>query len=222
MGLFKANPIKKAARKEKRAEKKEVRAEKREERGGTRLGVAVKKVGKVVKQIGHTVLKVGENIAFAPIAIFKPMMIKELDRRGIAHTDMLHDIAPKFAKHVTGHHFEYFEEQMFSTGDLKINFSEKNSDGKHLVDVVASSIVKAIVEFFKNLKKKKESGTPMSESETKLLNDSEAVINTVEDIAIETTQDSVVYQIKNFVFSWKGVASLAGIVVILLFLFKKK
>lgn len=53
-----------------------------------------------VKTLVKKGLAVAEDVEFAPLLPFKPMMIKHLDKLGISHTKHLHDVVPKFLEHI--------------------------------------------------------------------------------------------------------------------------
>ena len=68
-------------------------------------------VKKILTAAEQALANVGEDIAFAPILVFKPMMIKRLASQGVSHSNLLSDIAKKFVKEVVmkSSNFESFE-----------------------------------------------------------------------------------------------------------------
>jgi hypothetical protein len=68
-------------------------------------------VKKILTAAEQALANVGEDIALAPLLIFKPMMVKRLDSQGVSHSNLLGDIAMRFAKEVVmkSSNFESFE-----------------------------------------------------------------------------------------------------------------
>lgn len=153
----------------------------------------------IVDKAKGAVKKVGGDVAFSPLLPFLPMMKKELDRLGVKHTNDLGEVSKSFVdnviKKIHGQHFEYV-------------------DGQNLYAEAASAIISTIIAFFQNIKDKKAKGEALSADEQRVLNTAESTINTVTDAAADSAQSALSSQVKDFIFSWKGGATLIGLIIL--------
>jgi len=114
-----------------------------------------------------------KDIPYAHLMPFKKMMIRQLDNKNIQHTGELHDIAQKFY-HVI------IKKQNF-TGN-RTNFGHWN-----IVEELASGVVKAIIEFIKQLIQKKKAaklaGVPddSTPAEKEMTEDAETGVKEADD-----------------------------------------
>ncbi len=121
----------------------------------------VKKAGANIIKKAKSVLKdAGDNVKYAPLLPFKPMMVLILKKKGEGVTIQtpLKTIAPLFYKRVI-------------KKETKVNYEEF----ENLDPITISVIVGAILSFLKSKQKDKEEGKPQTEEDaeiTKLANDS--------------------------------------------------
>jgi len=156
-----------------------------------RLMDDVKKAGqgiaKGLHKIGKNLVEMEEMVVLAP---FKGAMKHQLDKKGIKHSNKLKDIAPKFVKHIVkGSNFENYQgdlkhyedyeslenletleqyERYWANGEVPNFDNLGEEEGAKLATDVASSIINAVVDFFKTLLKKKKDGVPMTDAENKM------------------------------------------------------
>lgn len=147
-----------------------------------------KGVGKGIHKIGKNIVEVEQMVVLAP---FKKAMKKQLDKKGIKHSNKLKDIAPKFLKHVVkGSHFENYQ------GDLKhyedyeslerleniedYNYYWANGEIANLdpatatqASEAAANIVQVILDFFKTILTKKKDNQPSTDAEKEMVEDAE-------------------------------------------------
>lgn len=106
-------------------------------------------VKKIVKSAGETLQNVGEDAAFAPILIFKPMMVKRLDAMNVPHTKMLSDIAKKFYDNVVSK----------SSFETFVSVGYNATIGQGIAEVALTGdplpLVQAIIQWVKGLVTKK-------------------------------------------------------------------
>lgn len=97
----------------------------------------------------------------------------------------------------------------------------------------ASGLINEILAYIRKLKDKKEkaaaeqaAGQPVSDpltpEEEKVLGQAEQVSEEMQDMVKEEAENTVAGQVKEFIFSWKGAATLAAIVLLLYLALKKK
>lgn len=172
------------------------------------------KVGKALQKIKDGLVKVGTHVAFAPLVPLVPVMSAILNKRGIQHGKRIEDITESFYNNVvkpTGNHFDvmnfYFDEYSFDADnfdfDADLNFDEFNI----IPPGVIASIVGAIINFLKGIKKKKDAGVPLSAEEHIALDKLKEV-----ETQVDMTQDTFVDQLKHFFFSPLGIISVIVIV----------
>jgi hypothetical protein len=173
----------------------------------TKLGSAVQNIGtKIVdttKNIVDAAKETLKNPAFAPLVVLKPVMKSALQKKGIKYkSDSVEDLAEAF-------HTAIVKKQPY-----KANYSyEVNNLDPFLV----TTIVTAIIDFIKNLKKKKEDGIALTNEEQIILNEAEKVAATVTDYA----KDEAKFQVGDFL-SKNWVFIVAGLVLVGYFVMRKK
>ncbi len=179
----------------------------------------VNKVGQAIKKAAVKVIHVAEDIPFAPLLPFKPIMVRALDEKKVEHTDKLHDIALKFLKHVVQtHHFEEYA-SYFEEGNGSLHLEGYDADG---VVGIATDIVKAVIDYIRQLRAKKQAGEQMTEEEAKVLAQAETIATPLVKAADkEPDGDDIASQAKAFLFSWKGAVALA-VLGLLIYLAVKK
>lgn len=172
-----------------------------------------KGIGRGFHKIGDAYVDVASFVVLAP---FKPAMKKALDKKGIKHTNRLSDIAPKFVKNVVQSnknyenyqgdlkHYEEYEalenlelleqyELYWANGEVA-NLLEGEAvavgaEGAKIGGQVVSSIIKAVIDFFGNILRKKKEGKPLTDDEQKLAEIAEKGATVADDlIRAEATQ----------------------------------
>jgi len=119
----------------------------------TKIGKFLQKIGKGVKNI----VKKAADLPFAPLLPFKLAMKKILKEKGVdTQGDTIIEVAQKFYNVVIQKKSNY-----------EIHAYE------HLSPSVISSIISAIINFFKNLKTRKEGGEQLSPADEKALETAE-------------------------------------------------
>lgn len=209
--------------KQKRKERKEERKEKKK----AKKEAPKKGVKKFLQKVGNKLKKTGEDIKFAPVAPFKPIMKRYLDKRNIAHDNSLRDVAIQFAKNVGK--FSHFEEQnldtLYADGDQKLDTESKTAIASGLAGAgiaagagdyagAVKTIISTIIKFFKHLKEKKERGEKLSDEEENVLNQFEEMDEKITEAVQEEAELQTGMAVKDFIFSWKGGVSI----IILLFI----
>jgi len=163
----------------------------------TRLGRFFQKIGKGVKKI----VKKAASIPFAPLLPFKLAMKKILKSKGVDTSgDTINEIVQKFY-HVV----------IQKKGNFEVHSYE------HLSPSVVSTIIKAVINFFKSLKARKESGAPLSRAEEKALDYAEKATSE----AVQEVKREAKVEIMNK--SYLPIIGIAlGLVVILVIAMNKK
>lgn len=174
--------------------------------------------GQIIHTIQSEVKKVVPNsVKNAPWVMlqpFKGVMIQALDKKGVVHTNDIWDIAPKFANHIVkGQNFQDSTHEFYGGGvgilHDENNFSVYNADGDGVnwgeVAKVALLIIPQIIKYFKDLKAKKEAGKALTAQEAAILAGAEEVADAI------VGDTGAVSELKDFLFSWKGLALLAVI-----------
>lgn len=187
------------------------------------IAANAKKAGAALKNVASKVLTTAEDIPFAILLPFKGIMAGKLDSNHISHTSALHDIAIKFAAHVSGlKHFDanYFEG---NSGTLyNVDTNELVGAGGSILSGAATggatgaiaATIQAVVNYFKNLQAKKASGQPLTPEETKELAQGEQIASSVNATLTGVVEASITTRVKDFMFSWKGGVVLIVIVAL--------
>lgn len=244
MGLFKKKsaPAKAAKKEEKKAKKAEKKAiNKAKEKKGIKL---------FVKKLGDKAKSLGKDAPFAVLLPFKGVMKKKLDKAGITHDNSLKDISIKFAKslgkmshfeelHVSGL-YEYDDDYLHAAA-VSMRTAAKPQIAKTVItatpvkagigqaavkaatgDVAGAvgTVIKTIVDYFKNLKDRKAKGEKLSEEEDKILVESEKVADQIVEAGKEEVEKQVATSIKDFLFSWKGGVALLVLIGLIYAAFK--
>lgn len=159
----------------------------------------------IIHGVGQGLKKVGQAASFAVVLPFKDAMKHGLDAKGLSHSNKIEDISTKFFhSHVKGQGFMDKYDEYF----IPSHFDESRYN---IVDEAASAIIGAIVDYFKNLKKKKDSGQPLTPDEEKMLAKSEAAQTALVNKAKDMGEEAAASKVKDFLFSWKGAVAGAGI-----------
>ena len=194
-----------------------------------KVKTAIKKAVQKIKTVGKKIVNKAEDVPFLVLMPFKGLMNKALARKGVQHGSSLHETAIAFSKHIAGKHFEEthdFEQkkcfdqvQMFSQPGVRIL---NNADAHYnIIEEAASGIIKGILEFIKGLKKKADSGQPLTDLEKEVLDQAAIASDAVEKAGQDLIEDDISVRIKDFLFSWKGGLTLVGIVLLILYATKK-
>ena len=196
-------------------------------------------IGRGIHKVGQKVVEIETFVVLAP---FKSAMKAALKSRKIKHTNKLSDIAPKFVKHVVkGRNFENYQgdlkhyenyealenletleqyELYWANGEIS-NFDPVTTgaaaEGGKISLQVVSSIVKAVVDFFKNILKKKKEGKELTEEEAKLAKIAEQGAA----VSDQVIQDEIAANTGTWVMDNKTMLILAAVIVAY-FLFRRK
>lgn len=211
---------------ERKEERKENREERKEERK-TNPSV-IKKAVQNVKKVSIKVVSKGKNVVknlpFATLLPFKGIMKNHLSKKGIKVNDDLANISVAFAKSVTGgQHFynpNMYDENPIMDFEGAVFRKDPNqfSIGEDVAIAAAKAVINAVLEYFKQLKDKKNRGEKLTEDEQNLLDKTEKATQAVIDAGVDTGMNAV----KDFLFSWKGGLLLLGIIAGAVLLFSKK
>lgn len=187
----------------------------------------IKKGGKAIKDAANSVITVGADIPFAPLLPLKPVMVAALDKRKIEHTSHLHDIAPKFVNHIVKGHssFDDSAEAYDITSGVSMFDADESSEsgGKSGMSMtMIGSVIQMVINYFKKLKEKKDSGEPLSSEEQAILAKGEVIAKEVNDTVADAAKDTVAAKVRDFMFSWKGGLALVALVILLIVAFSKK
>lgn len=213
---------KRQERKEKRKEKREERTNKRQDRKEKRQ----EKFKKVINKLADKVRLVGQDIPFAPLLPFKKLMKNRLDEKGIPHDNSLKDVSIQFARSIGsmnnfeemavaglyGDSVEGRDNALGKVGGGIVNAGIQAGTGN--VTGAVSTVIKTIVEYFRNLKERKAKGETLSKDEEKLLSQAEDTAEAVKESAEEYAENTVAEKLRDFIFSWKGALSLLVLLVI--------
>jgi len=163
----------------------------------TRLGKFFQKIGKGVKKIA----KKAASVPFAPLLPFKLAMKKILKAKGVdTRGDSINEIVQKFYNVI-----------IQKKGNYEVYAYE------HIAPAAIGAIIQAVISFFKGLKKKKESGAPMSKAEEKALDYAEAATSE----AVQEVKREAKMEVVNK--SYLPIIGIAlGLVVILIIAMNKK
>ena len=189
----------------KRKEKKAKRKEKKVIRKGKR---AVKKTKRVERRKKRGSL--GMKLAFPLLIPFKAIMLTMLHKKGVPVPDRrISKVAESFYKHIAlGRNYEGL--------DFETNFEELAESNYEGYAVAVGTIIKTIVSFFKGLKKKKDSGQPLSNDEEKALEVAEKIGEDIEEIEKDEVEEGIGEKILEY--WWIGAIAIVGI----LYLTRKK
>jgi hypothetical protein len=171
-----------------------------------------------IKSLPKKALGAVEETPFLPLLPFKMVMKNELEKKGVAHTNFLHDIVPKFAKSIAGLHFADFG-------------ADHDGQGYNLGEGVAISIVTTVINYLKNLHAKKAAGAPMTETEKKVLDESDKVSEQIamgvipphmEGLGLENAPGNAVFGIdlKSMILTPKGLLATVGVLLGFGFIYK--
>lgn len=192
-----------------------------------------KGVGRGFHQIGQAYIDLGSMVVLAP---FKPAMKKALDKKGIKYSNKMSDIATKFVKNVVKSnknyenyqgdlkHYEEYEalenlefldqyELYWANGEIS-NLLEGEAvavgaEGAKVGGQIVTSVIKAVIDFFKNILKKKKEGQPMTDDEQKLAEIAEKGAAVADDlIRAEATQRT-----GEFVMDNKTILIIVGVIL---------
>lgn len=109
--------------------------------------------------------------SFTTLALFKPVMKKALDKRGIKHSNKIDDIALKFYENIVK--------------------ASKHYEQEHLTEEIIESVIAAIVNFIRGLKDRKNKGGDLSKEEQDILDMSEKVSEKVDEVKKEETESAI-------------------------------
>lgn len=155
--------------------------------------------------LGKSVVKVGaviyEGVSFVVLAPFKGAMKKALKSKGVPYKDSMKDIATKFVDHVIKKNpayehslasFQSYEalqnvREVEDLGNLADNYEKVDN----LAPMAVAAIITAVISFFDNLKKKKESGVPMSETEETMYKMSQEAAKNADELIRQEQQKAV-------------------------------
>lgn len=119
----------------------------------TKIGKALQNIGKGVKNI----VKKAADVPFAPLLPFKLAMKKILKGKGVSTDgDTIVEVVQKFYNVIL---------------QKKANYEIQSYE--HIAPAAVSAIIAAVIDYFKSLKRKKESGEKLTETEEKALNTAE-------------------------------------------------
>lgn len=202
---------------------------------------AIKNVGSTIKNIGSKVVGVAEDAPFVLLIPFKQVMKNALDKRGIAYSDHLYDIAPKFFNHIIkGNSFDDGESGFYNGSGATLYHADEVAKGAavgaaigtvvpgvgNAIGAGAGALVAAILKYIRELKEKKKAhdadpsgNPPLNADESAILSQSEQTAAAIVDS--DTFGMGTGDQIKSFLFSWKGGLLLLGVIIGGYFLFKK-
>lgn len=144
-----------------------------------KIGGAVRKVGKAV---GKVVKRTAGATVLLPLQPFRGTMLKGLRQKGISmsRTAPLVDIATKYYKKVVkGGHFDELPDDWYDTDPMFFEPME-TFEADYVAGTTIATIVTAIIAFIKRAKKKKETGSPMTEVEAVAAKGAEDFIKKVE------------------------------------------
>lgn len=165
----------------------------------------IKKSVKGIVKVGGKIYEAEAMVVLAP---FKKTMMKQLDKRGIKHGKKMKDVARLFLKHVIKgkHNYENYVGDLKHFEDYEALETLENLDAIEMVNVpdpafinnldnlgeeeatnVAKDIINAVLDFFKTVLKKKQSGKPVSDEENEMAKDAEKGAENA-DKAIEKEQ----------------------------------
>lgn len=192
----------------------------------------IKKGGKAIKDAAKSAISVGADLPFAPLLPLKPVMVAALDKRNIAHTSHLHDIAPKFVNHIVKGHASFddsSEAYDITSGVSFYNADEGTGDSggssgssSGMSMTMIGSVIQMVINYFKKLKEKKDAGEPLSAEEQAILAKGEIIAKEVNDVVADAAKDTVAAKVRDFMFSWKGGLALVILVLLLIAAFSKK
>lgn len=167
----------------------------------------IHKIGKAIAKTAVKVVDKVEEIPFAPLLPFKGLMTTELQKRNITYKNELSDIAPKFYNSVVKKsHFDS-ESNNFEGG---FNYIDHDGSENFVVTAaMATTIIGAIIDFIKQLKKKRDAGQPLTNEESQILTQAEQISVVVSDAAMNSAQTTIAEQVKDFIFSWKGAVTFS-------------
>ncbi len=124
------------------------------------------KKGNAKKEAAKKIRKENLNPKWAGLAFLKPVMRKALKKRGVKIYNPKHtrEVATKFFRYVL---------KKYKYNPASDEFAPKNFESFTEIANAVASIIKAIVDFFKNLKKKKKDKKALSSEEKDMLGEAE-------------------------------------------------
>lgn len=175
-----------------------------------------KGLGKVLQKISDKSKKflkdMGSNLKFAPLVPFYPVMVTMLNKRGVKHGKKMEDVVEKFINNIVKKK-KNFDDFGFGEEDVnELDFNSYNVVPPELIE----GAVQIVIEFFKQLKKRKDAGEKLSTEEEGMLNAVEQVTDSIKDGAEEEAGS----MIKEFLFSWKGGLLAVALILVIIFAFK--
>lgn len=145
---------------------------------GKDISTADKQLGKnisvVVKKAEKELAKTGQDVLYAPLLIWKPVLVSELDKKGVKHSNDIADIAHKFADNIiTKKNFGPESDEYYSTFIGRGEISQRNKDiQKGIAAINANNMAQAlyILQPYEYWMKKKldQMGIPFNDSLTEV------------------------------------------------------
>lgn len=139
-----------------------------------------KDLKKAAKDTGKAIKKIGGIAAFAPLLPLVPMMKKALKKKGKPVPSGVQNVAKAFYNEIVTKHGSY--EEIHFDSDL---------DADNIISEAIGGIVKGILEFVKGLKKKKQAGDKLSDTEAVIADGTEIVEKKLNEQAQETAATEV-------------------------------
>jgi len=164
-----------------------------------KLGKALRRIGEGISKGVKKLVKETKNIPFAPLLPFKLAMKRILHEKGVDTSNDITEIAQKFYNVVIQKKSNY---EIYSY--------------EHLAPAAISAIIAAVIDFFKSLKKKKERGEKLTESEEKAL---ELAEKATEEAVSEVKEQAKVEVMSK---SYMPIVIIALVAVVLVFFLLKK
>ena len=147
------------------------------------------------------------KLAFPLLIPFKMVMLNMLRKKGVPTPDQrIGKVAESFYKHIAlGKNYEGL--------DFETNFEELAEQNYESYAIAVGTIIKAVVSFFKGLKKKKDSGQPLSNDEEKALEVAEQIGEDIEEMEKDEVEEGIGEKLLEY---WWVIALVlvAGIVLV--------
>jgi hypothetical protein len=190
--LAKRGKTKRAARVKKRAARATKKAVKKQKRGAKR-----------VKRV-ETKGTLGQRLMLAPLNPLKPIMVKALKTKGLKFTNkspLLQVVNEFYNKIVRG------KDKTLEEVDLLSFYDD------HVIGDIAGSVVTAVIDFIKKLKKNKAEGKPLTKTEEKIVKGTEVVETKIKEKAEDEAAATVG---KKLLFDKKTQLIIGGVVVMII------
>ena len=171
---------------------------KKKKTGKTKAGKLIAKVKKGVKKVAGTIKKVA---SFPVLLPFKVAMSTILKSKGIIPEKDIAKLAQQFHSVIIEKKGTY---EMYEV--------------EHIAPVAISMIINGVIDFFKQLKKKKDSGATLTPQEETALNNAEATVGAV----MEAGKEDAKNEIAKKSFTPLIIGGVIALIVIFLLVGKKK